>query len=93
MFRKGLFLLLIAVLAFGALSFVDGVDSPGVQITAARVIGSEASLAVEVLADVFVALGRAAFDALGDWLQSLTEAAHREAPAVHRLPAANPPAS
>jgi hypothetical protein len=64
MFRKSFVLVLLAVVTLGALGYMGGVGSPVTRVTAEQVIGPEASMAVGVLADVFVALGRATLDAL-----------------------------
>ena len=63
MFRRALVLVLLASLALGALGYTGG-GSAVTRVTAEQVIGPEASMAVGVLADVFVALGRATLDAL-----------------------------
>ena len=64
MFRKALVLVLLASLALGALGYTGGLGSAVTRVTAEQVIGPEASMAVGVLADVFVALGRSTLDAL-----------------------------
>jgi hypothetical protein len=71
MFVKGLLTLFLGVVVVGALGLWGG-DLPGTQVTAADVLGSETTLALQVLADVFVAVGRAAVDALAGLLDALS---------------------
>jgi hypothetical protein len=86
------FLFLLGCAAVAALRFPDSSESPGPRTTAS-VVATETRLAVEVIANVFVVMGKAAVQPLTDWLHSISAAVRREPPAVHRLPGTNPPAS